>query len=539
MIIRFLTEQRTKRMLIAVFIGTGLLLMGLRWVLFDVNQVFTGDTAWKISLFGRFEVTKDISILNSPKPKPNKYIQLISQKIYHPKFKVIPPLSTLPGRVRARAKASGNADIIYEYLLQIRQNPLISVKTNELTTVQRAQYLLPVPELDLSLPDISLLKDYLSLGATSKTELTHKIFQHSHKLIKETNFLYNNLNKAITSNKATTLARAKLMVALCRLNDIPARLVTGFILEERKTRLPDYWVEVYDEEKLWLAYDPEKGYEANVPGNYVRLDYDLPKIFNIENGRVLSTEFSIAEDLDVLNVRILEQEKSLLDILDLRRLDFETKQALTKLLILPFCVLLVAFIRHVLGFFPYGTFTAPLLALAMVYAEMGVTLIIAGIIILLALLGRAILPKSLSRYARLSLIFTFVAMSMVFSVSIMSYFSMNMGGNIVLLPTIILVSVVDRFYGYMDDVSPHAALIRLGVTVLIAIVCIPILEFERLGTFILNYPEAHLITAALVLTFSSYKFKKLTDHRHLKLFGENKKKKKNRSETNEKENVVD
>jgi len=53
------------------------------------------------------------------------------------------------------------------------------------------------------------------------------------------------------SNKATTLARANLMVALCRLNNIPARLVSGFILQENKYQKPYYWVEVYDETKNW------------------------------------------------------------------------------------------------------------------------------------------------------------------------------------------------------------------------------------------------------------------------------------------------
>jgi hypothetical protein len=71
----------------------------------------------------------------------------------------------------------------------------------------------------------------------------------------------------------------------------------------------------------------------------------------------------------------------------------------------------------------------------------------------------------------------------------------------------------------MDDVSAHAALIRLGVTITIALLCIPILENQKLGTFILTYPEFHLITAALILLFSSYKGKKLTDHPYLSLFG--------------------
>jgi len=528
MIKKLFGEQRTKRMLVVFFICASILLMGLRWFIFDANRVLPEDSAWKISLMGKFEVNKGITLIYSAKPKALKSIRIISQKVYHPNLKILPTIKSTPGKTRAKATETAKTELIYEYLVQLSKNPLPLTTTliPEMTSAQRENYLLPVSGLNLSLPDVVLLKEFLSRDVNSKPELIHKIFQHTNKLIKSSNFLYNDLNKVITSNKATTLARAQLMVALSRLSDIPARLVTGFILEETKPLQPYFWVEIYGKNNIWQAYDPEKGYEASVPNTYVAFAYDSPNIFNIENGKIISTEFSVSEDIDLLSVSSLEQEKDFFDIFDLRRLDLETKDALKKLLILPFSVLFVVFIRHVLGFFPYGTFTAPLLALAMVYAEMSATLVIAGIIILLALAGRAILPKSLPRTPRLSLIFTFVAMSMVFGVSAMSYYSMNMGGGIILLPTIILVSVVDRFYSYMDEASPHAALIRLGVTVVIAIFCIPILEFERLGSFILIYPEAHFITAALVLTISSYKLKKLTDYKHLKLFGENRKVKK-------------
>jgi len=167
----------------------------------------------------------------------------------------------------------------------------------------------------------------------------------------------------------------------------------------------------------------------------------------------------------------------------------------------------------------------------MVHADPIITLVIAGIVIFLALIGRSILPKTLMRAPRLSLIFTFVAISMVFSISLLSYFSINPGGSVILLPTIILAAIVDRFYSYMDESGTHAALLRLGVTVMIAIFCIPILQYQDLGVFILGNPEMHLITAALVLTLSNYKGPKLTDYKYMKLLGENKPKKKSRKKT--------
>ena len=521
---QLLTGKTTKRTLILLFLVTGALVMALRYFYFNSPNIYPEDSAWKVSLIGQFNTLKDATRINAMRPRPGRFHRLVSQRLYHPNLKVL--VTKQPGKrkgITALALKTGKTDLLVEFHLQLSQSPLNLVSNKDaLTPEDRETYLKSSTVIDISLKEISSLNKVLEQGSDNKPALLEKIFQHSQKPLKSIKPRHDHISQVISSNKATSLGRARLMVALCRINSIPARVVTGFILEENRGTTPYYWVEVYDEEKHWLAYDPERGFDAAVPPNYIAFGYDRPEVFQVTQGRQLVSRFEITEDLDILNVERLKHEHDFMDVLELRRLDFETRQALVLLLILPFCVLMTAFIRHVLGFFPYGTFTAPLLALAMVYADKTVTLIIAGIVIFLALLGRGILPKTLPRTPRLSLIFTFVALGMVLSVSVMAYFSINPGGKIILLPVIILVAVVDRFYSYMDEASTHAALIRLGVTVMIAIVCIPILEFEMLGNFILRYPEFHLVTAALVLMFSSYSGKKLTDYTWLKLFGENK-----------------
>ncbi len=518
-------------MLIILFICIGLGTMSIRFIYFGSHHFFKEDTIWKISLSGRFNVTKDASVISSPRPKAGQFYKLISQRFYHPGLKILSANRLKPGYINAKATRTDTTELIIDYHIQLSQTPVIQLNgKTALATQQREKYLQSDANIDLSLPALLNLNEYIQADITNKDDLLHKIFLHSQKLLKETNSRYDDLYHTIKYNKTTTLGRAKLMVALCRMNNIPARLVNGFVLKKGDLDKPNYWVQVYDEEKRWQAYDPEKGFEKTVPNHYVVFDYDnTTELFSIENGKSLSVKYSLAEDSDILNIASIKQKQNIFDIFNLQKLDFEVRQALGLLLILPFCVLMSAFIRHVLGFYPYGTFTATLLALAMVYAEISITLVVAGIVIFLALIGRAILPKSLLRAPRLSLIFTFVVMSMVLSISIMSHYSVNPGGNIILLPTIILVTIVDRFYSYMDDVSTHAALIRLGVTVLVALLCLPLLQFENLRIFTLAYPEVHFLTAAFVLAFSSYRGKKLTDFNYLKLFGENKIKKKSQS----------
>jgi len=515
------SEKTTKRTLLALFLVIGAIAGISRSLIFDKPRVLSEDQIWRISLKNRITSQKDITFLYTQKPKASANYRVIAQNIYHPDFKV---LSTKQHSnfIKAKALKTGTLDWIVTYQILKTVNQGDNRKLINLNTILREKYL----SLD-SLQNTSTIQELnklLKYNTYTQEALFEKILKHTHKLISIQNTKYNNLANIITDNKATNFGRSSLLVTLSRMNNIPSRLVTGIILEERSSANLYHWVEIYNEEQqAWDSYDLEKGFLTSLPSNYVPFSYNSSDITQVENGKIKTKLISIEEDIDVLNMLSMEQEKDILDILELRRFDFDTQQTLKQLLILPFCVLLTAFIRHVLGFYPYGTFTAPILALAMIYAEIQITLVLGVIVIFLALIGRSIMPKSLSRTPRLSLIFTFVVISMVASVSILSYFEINASGNIILLPTIILVSIVDRFYSYMDNAGAHAALIRLGVTIFIALLCTPIFEFKILGDSILTFPEAHLFTASLILILSSYKGKKLTDYRLLKLLGENKK----------------
>ena len=519
---QFLTNTLARNTLIILFIVLGLSLIFARYLYTGTNYTLEEDIAWRITLITEVETQEKDTILSSPRPKSSRYSKVISQRLYHPDFRILVAKQAKKGYIRARANITGNTQFLIEYHLQISRTPHIQVPHSALLTTEEREIYIQPNDINLTIASLIKLNNYLATGTNSKPELINNIFNYSKKLIKEKNKHYDHLQNIIEPNKATTLGRSKLLVALCRMNLIPARLVTGFVLNKASIKEPYHWVQIYDEEKGWLSYDPEKGYEIDVPLSYIAFSYDNTALFEIENGRILSEKFSIYEDLEAHDISLLQQERSILDIFELRRLDFETRQVLTKILVLPICVLLTVFFRHVLGFFPYGTFTAALLALAMVYAEPGITLILSGIVIFLALLGRSLLPKTMARSPRLSIIFAFVAIGTVISVSTLNYFSINPGGSVILIPTIILVAIVDRFYAYMDEAGPPAALVRLAVTVFIALFCIPLLTFDPLGTFILAYPESHFITIALVLLLSSYKGKKLTNLKSLSLLGENK-----------------
>jgi len=52
---------------------------------------------------------------------------------------------------------------------------------------------------------------------------------------------------------------ADLFVAICRAKGIPARYVSGFVVNENPTNVGHAWVEVYFEDKGWIRFDPTWG----------------------------------------------------------------------------------------------------------------------------------------------------------------------------------------------------------------------------------------------------------------------------------------
>ena len=95
------------------------------------------------------------------------------------------------------------------------------------------------------------------------------------------------------------------------------------------------------------------------------------------------------------------------------------------------------------------------------------------------------------------------------SVSLMDFFDIGHGGQLILLPIVILASLVDRLYAVLEEKGVRTAFVRLGWTLIIAATCIPIVQFEALGHLLVRYPELHLITLAMMLSVLLYTRKPL------------------------------
>lgn len=526
MIIKLLTGKTTRRLLVSAFILLGISAIYLRMTFFESERPYGGDRVWRVNLDARLGVTKRESLIYISQPFNNQYIKLISEQLNHPGLRLLSEREPLREHDRlARAYKTGEITLRTTYYLQTTETEEFTLQKEKsaLTDEQREHYLRDQSSLDLSSVALAKYNKSIIIGVTNQRALVEKIFHSVRQMVITDDKSFDRIDPILNKHRASYLGRARLMVALCRLNHIPARINTGFNLVVAGPAAPIYWVSVYDDELGWHRYDTVNGFIGKLPKSYVLFNRGDEYIFDVKNGEIIRTDYNLEEDIFTISSLRHADQLNILDVLDLRRLDIDTRNTLTLLLLLPLGVLISSFCRHILGLFPYGTFTVTLLALAVIYSDMITTVTMGSIVILLTSLGRALMPKSLTRVPRLSLIFTFVAMAMVLSVSVLDYFDLNTSGHTILLPIVILTSLVDRFYSYWDTAGMHPAMIRLGVTILIALVCIPVLQNQELGQLLLRYPELHLFTAALMLGFSAYSRRKLTDFPMLRLLGENKK----------------
>lgn len=485
-------------------------LLLLRTLIFPDSGT-TDDQLWSITVDIQFNGQQDKSLLTISRPYATEYTQLIQQTITHPGVKIRNTRrkdETIPG-IMGVATKDGTVAVSVNYLIQQSSIPAMSLAKPRLTTKLLEKYLSTEPWADISQPAISRLIEKINESSRDKDAIANNIFQYTKNLKQAENHSGKDLSEIITSGRATILERSLVFVALTRSLQIPSRIVTGLILNKNNTSTEShYWAQVYLDDR-WLSYDPYFGYQQNIPESHIPFQYNDTDIVRLLNGNQLTVNYSI-EHNPATSIQTKDRTQYWYNIFDLNRLEFETRDNLAVLLLMPIGVFITTVFRHFIGIHSYGVFTPTLLALAITRNDLLTTFVTISVILVFSVMGRMFFPKHLSRIPRLSIIFTLVAIGMATSISIMDYYLPSPDGYAVLLPIVILTTLIDRFYKTLDENGLRIAYIRLFWTMLISLACIPVIQYLPLGHLFVGYPELHLLTLTGILIITHYKGNKLT-----------------------------
>jgi len=484
--------------------------ISFQYFLDDPENVPAGDSIWELHWEFSFINNSPDSLVRIATPIDTRFTQVFEQNISVQNMKIQPSRQLKDGtrEVLARGVQQGETSLTIDFAIHLSAlgNPHFITNEDNLNSTRRQNYLASTETLPANDERIIQLIKTLGDKLENPEKLFNSIFDYSTRNIKfvdQADLV--NVHDIISSQKANVLGKVRLLTTLARAAKIPARVVTGILLDESSDVNLHYWVEVNVAGK-WLGYDPTEGYIQEMPQNYIPIRKDGEFIVMTQDS--INLDYSILEvvERDLTASLMSQPQKNLLDIFDLNRLSLTTRLTLASLMLLPIGALFTVFVRQIVGPNVYGTFTPTFIAGAFNHVGWKTGSIIVVLVVIIGFLGRWFASHlGLNRVSRLTFVFILVAISMIFSVSLLVFYGIVPDGNVVLLPIVILTFMIDRIYTLADSDGSKVALIRLFWTFIVSVFVVSILQLNLFGLWLLEYPEAHFITAALVILISQYK----------------------------------
>ncbi|HIJ54621.1 MAG TPA: hypothetical protein HPQ03_00705 [Deltaproteobacteria bacterium] len=506
-----------------------LIALGFSGVLFrtvwsKTDGVPEGDQVWRLIFDLQFESDQKGATANIAMPADTSRARVFSQNFYHPQMHLVRSRDKKGESREAVFVAPQRGEMELRAEFQIHCSPTAhwqkETKSSDLTADVRDHYLRNEALVQAEHPQVLSIFQNLSSPAKDHGRLLETIADYcENKIAVSADSGSEDAAEALSRSRAGSLGRARAMVALVRAGKIPARLVTGFILNDKLEAFPHYWMEAYHN-KRWTPFDPENGHRFDIPHHFIPVRLDGSEIIKIKGGSDLEQVYTISP-MSVPRGLLGSAEKKLVEILDLTRLPIPSQSSLIIILMLPIGALITTFMRNVIGARTIGTFTPTLLALAAVYTDWRTATAIFLIVIVIGIGGRALMPGlRLLKVPRLSMVFTLVAMTMTYAISALDYINFNPSGHLILLPMVVLTTIVDRSYSVADEDGRVIALVRLGWTIVVALFCVGAFKWRFLSQLLLVYPELHFITLSIILLLGLYTSKKILDYPHLRFLTE-------------------
>ncbi|MEW6775129.1 MAG: UUP1 family membrane protein [Bdellovibrionota bacterium] len=316
---------------------------------------------------------------------------------------------------------------------------------------------------------------------------------------------YENTLDALTTLKwreAFCGGKSRLLAALLRASNIPARLVGGLILTPGSKKTTHAWVQAWVNGE-WVPLDALNDHFAEHPANYLILyegDHALVSrtkninfnyLFNIEKWRVPPDEMMVAGGASSYNTyvfwNVFRQAHISLNLLRI-------------LLLLPVGVLIVILLRNVVGLATFGTFQPALLAVA--FRETGFLWGVGlyfSVLVIGALLRLVLDRFQLLHTPRLAVLLTFIVGFML----AISYWGVQVGvlapAHVSMFPIALLAITVEGAFIKTQERGISETVKILAGTLLAVALVYAAFDSHLLQAVVFVYPEVLLAVLAAYL----------------------------------------
>ena len=506
-----MSARRSAWWVAAVLVLAGLACIALRLYVRRQAQLAHDDSLWRITYKVKFNAARTGAGLRASAPRDTTHARIFRQDVRYAGLAAQRLKSTreLSREFALASLGSGPHTMTARFDLHLSPKGRWRPTETPLTPQLREQYLRATDTIPASAPLV--LETLAKLDGTDTTNRVQRIFDFCvHDLRHGDERTPHDAVTTLRQRVASPLGRARAFVALCRAAGVPARVVTGFAIQETTELEPQFWAEARLGER-WTPFDPVNGVSGTLPEHFVPVARDRIEIVRGTDISELEAKFEAIRLPPGPGASRFGRGR-FGAIFDLTRLPLDMQEPLAIMLLLPLGALVTTLFRTVIGMRTFGTFTPSLLALSFVYADWMTGLMTFAVVLALGLTSRALLDRlKLLVVPRLSLILTLVVLCIMLMVSVLDYFNLTPSAQAVILPMVILTMTIERFYLTSEEDSPAFALELLGATLLVGVCCYGVLRWNAVGRLFFTFPELHFFTIAALVLLGRYSGYRLTE----------------------------
>ena len=298
---------------------------------------------------------------------------------------------------------------------------------------------------------------------------------------------------------------------------IPTRIVHALVLEDKRRRQPltDY-LQIFDGNDFKYM-NPETG-AFGKPDNLLLWEYNDQPIIDLSGGRKAKVSFSMMKkDIPVENARREKFAGTSLINFSLDLLPIEEQSIFSSILLLPVGVLVVVFLRILVGIKTSGTFMPVLIAMAFMKTHLLVGVVGLLTIVSIGLLIRFYLSRlNLLLVARISTVIITVIGIITFLTVITYQFGISEGMKITFFPMIILSWTIERMSILWEEEGAKQVFVQGGGSLLVAIIAYLAMSSTFVEHLTFNFLGLQLIIVAVVLLLGNYTGYRLSELKRFK-----------------------
>ena len=514
--------NRTERFRPSVYLIILLAIISISWRLVNNSLKFPSlipDKGYQVDYFFLLKSEKEKVFVKAFVPQSTNRQQILNEKTDSPYFSTNFTINENGKRAIWRSNESNLKRYIKHSFtfsgksVSYNIDPSISIPLKYKDGMKK--YLQSEEYIEVNHPEIQKLAKKIKPSQNSILSLLQSIHTYVYEIpsapIKELTTAYETLDK----NLASCNGKSRLFVALCRANNLPARLVGGMILKPGKKRTSHLWLEVYVEDN-WVPFDALNNHFASIPANYMEIYRGDKFLISRSPNVFFDYHFSISNKISIPKTHTgdLMNFSSLGEFYFLVNQQYGISWHFIRILfLLPLAAVVVALFKNVIGLKTFGVFLPALISFSVVPIGFWSGLLMFTVVVGVVSLIHIPLEKlGLLHTPKLVIMLISVSVSFLLIIVIQRITNQVLFSGQLFIPIVITTITAERFAQSISENGFLESLLLLAQTFIVAGVCFVIVDSDAMLAILMTYPEFIIIEICIMILLGKWIGIRLTEY---------------------------